>query len=63
MFAGNRQVQTSRGLLDVDVWVTGTGSHAARLHGQYPGLEAVGGAFGATSDEAVDRLREAVERA
>ena len=56
-----RCITTSRGLLDLQVWVGRDSRVVVSLAREYPGLEAVGGAMGEDEEQAVERLRQAVE--
>lgn len=55
-FSADRRIRTCTGLVDVAVQVQPGGRCLARLAGHDPDLAAVGGAIGATEDEAVSRL-------
>ena len=59
----DRCITTSHGLLDVQVWVGRDSRVVVSLARVYPGLEAIGGALGEDEEQAVERLRQAVEHA
>jgi hypothetical protein len=61
-FPADRQIQTRLGLLDVAVQLREDGRCTARLAGDSPELEHLGGAIGDTEDEAVERLAAMVDR-
>ncbi len=60
-FPADRQIETRLGLLDVAVQLREDGRCLARLAGDYPELEQLGGAIGDTEDEAVARLAAMVD--
>ncbi len=62
-FPADRRIATRFGLVDVAVQLRPDGRCLARLAGDYPELEHLGGAIGGTEDEAVARLAAMVNEA
>ncbi len=60
---GRRQIATPHGLHDVEVSTRDDGRATARLLDAHPALEGIGGAVGDDTDQAVQLLQEACERA
>ncbi len=58
----DRIIDTSHGRLGVHVWISQHGQMAAKLAEPPAGLEAVSGAMAREADEAVELLRQGVER-
>ncbi len=61
-FAGDRQIETRLGLLDVAVKLREDGRCLARLVGDCPELAHLGGAIGDDEHQAVGRLGEMADR-
>ncbi len=60
-FPADRRIATRLGLLDIAVQLREDGRCLARLAGDYPELEHLGGAIGETEEEAVERLAAMVD--